>query len=237
MYKKDIKDIFSDIKLQRKNIFKDLYDNYFRMIYGIAFSVCKNEAMSYDVVQNVMLKLFTISDDRFPTSNELTWLYTLTKNEALQILRKEKVVLDIDEFGDMPSLNTEIDDFIDMDNFYSIISCLNDKQKKIVTLKILGDMTHKEISQLLNMKIGTVQWIYNTAIVKLRTKFTICGAFSLMLGLLSVRKLYMDYHPISSGDVGIQSVPTVSILAIVLSIGFVLSLFPLGYYLKKFLKK
>jgi hypothetical protein len=38
------------------------------------------------------------------------------------------------------------------------------------TLKLIGNLKYREIASLLNKPMGTVQWIYNNAIKKLRKK-------------------------------------------------------------------
>ena len=55
-----------------------------------------------------------------------------------------------------------------MDSYYSMIKGLNDEQRQVVTLKVLGGYTHKEISKMLGKPIGTIQWIYNTSVKKLK---------------------------------------------------------------------
>ncbi|MBR2442035.1 MAG: hypothetical protein IKB20_03115 [Clostridia bacterium] len=55
-----------------------------------------------------------------------------------------------------------------MDMYYSMIKGLKDEQQQVVTLKVLGGYTHKEISVMLGKPIGTIQWIYNTSVKKLR---------------------------------------------------------------------
>jgi len=204
----DLKKIFNTLKSKNQEGYLQLYEKYYRLIYGIAFSVLKNEELSKDTVQAVMLKLYTLPKDKFPVSNELSWLYTVTKNEALQFLRKEKHTESL-EGVELPLLKSEIDDYIDMQNFYAIIGELNDKQKKIVSLKILGDMTHRQIGELLDMKTGTVQWIYNTAIIKLRTKLAVSGMLSFILGVFFARNLYHDLNKptVEEGGFGIQNIP------------------------------
>ena len=226
---KDLKDIFDALKSKNQESFLYLYENYYRTIYGIAFTVVKNEELSKDTVQAVMLKLYTLPEDKFPTSSELSWLYTVTKNEALQLLRKEKYT-DTLEGVELPLPKSEIDDYIDMQSFYAIISELNDKQRKVVSLKLLGDMTHRQIGELLDMKTGTVQWIYNTAIIQLRTKLAVSGLFSLILGVLFGSYLYHDLNkpPVEDGGFGIESIPqtqtTIGFLTILLGILFMTSL-------------
>lgn len=210
MKNEDLKVTFESIKEKRKESFQELFDEHFRTIYGIAFTVSKNEEISHDAVQNVMLKLFTLPEDKFPTQNELSWLYTVTKNETLSLLRREKRVENIEEL-ELPATKTAIDDFVDMQSYYSIIKGLTKKQKEIVTLKVLGDMTHRQIAELLHMKAETVQWIYKTAIDKLRIKILASGAFSLIFASVFSWRLWnfmkMSHTPNDNIDVYIDSIP------------------------------
>ena len=227
---KELKDIFITLKSKNQEGFRLFYEKYYRMIYGIAFSVVKNEELSKDTVQAVMLKLFTLPIDKFPASNELSWLYTVTKNEALQLLRKEKQTESL-EGVELPLPKSEIDDYIDMQNFYAMIGELNDKQRKIVSLKILGDMTHRQIGELLDMKTGTVQWLYNTAIIQLRTKIAVTGILSLIIGVFFARNLYHDLNKptVEDGGIGIQSIPepqtTIGFLTILFGILFLIAMY------------
>jgi len=44
---------------------------------------------------------------------------------------------------------------------------LNQKERMIVLLKVVDEKTHQEIADMLQMKLGTVLWIYQKAIKKL----------------------------------------------------------------------
>ena len=61
-----------------------------------------------------------------------------------------------------------IHDIVDMDTYYSMIKGLDEKQRQIVTLKVMGGYTHKEIADMLGKPVGTIQWIYNTSIKRLK---------------------------------------------------------------------
>ena len=47
-------------------------------------------------------------------------------------------------------------------------SKLKEAEREVVHLKIMGDMTFQEISELLQIPMGTVTWRYREAIKKLR---------------------------------------------------------------------
>ena len=182
MDQKEVKNTLMLIKQHKSEGFDILYNKYFRFMFGIAYSVLNKESDCYDVIQNVMLRLYTMEERLFPNDHEAAWLHTVVKNEALMYLRREKQTVPLDEAQELPEQDLEIEDFVDMDVFDSMTASLDDKQKQIVSLKILGGMTHKEISKILSIPIGTVQWIYNTSIKKLRRVLGAIAVFILFFG-------------------------------------------------------
>lgn len=168
MDQREIKKTLELIKQRRSEGFDILYNKYFRFMFGVAYSVLNNESNCYDVIQNVMLRLYAMDEQLFPIDHEAAWLHTVVKNEALMYLRREKQTVPLDEVQELPAQDLEIENFVDMDSFISMTASLNNKQKQIVSMKVLGGMTHKEIAGVLSIPIGTVQWIYNMSIKKLR---------------------------------------------------------------------
>lgn len=146
-----------------------LYKYHYNKMYGIAFSIVKKEDFSQDIVHNVIYRLMLLETNKFPSSNELTWLYTVVKNEALMIFRQNKPTVSLEDMIAEPIVEDKaIRDLVDMDAYYSMVKGLNEKQREIVTLKVLGGYTHKEIAKMLGKPIGTIQWIYNSSIKLLK---------------------------------------------------------------------
>lgn len=111
-----------------------LYQYHYHKMYGVAFSIVKKESTSEDIVHNVVCKLLLLETDKFPASNELTWLYKFVKNEALMYLRKNKPVVSLDHIAVEPIVeDREIHDFVDMEAYYAMIKGLNEEQRQIVT--------------------------------------------------------------------------------------------------------
>ncbi len=167
-----------------------LYKYHYGKVYGIAFSFTKEEKDSEDVVHNVIYKLLKLEASKFPTSSENTWLYKVTKNEALLFLKfKEKYISE--DFLSFPiEEDKNIRNIVDMDTYYSMIKKLKEEQRLVVTLKVLGGYTHKEISEMLGKPIGTVQWIYNTSIKKLKLILTALGTSTFVFAFAFVRRLW-----------------------------------------------
>ena len=109
-----------------------LYQNYFRFMFSIAYSVLNSEEDSYDVVQSVMMRLYQLDPVLFPCGHELSWLRTVVKNEALMYLRREKATVPLEEAEGFPVLDQRIENFVDMDAFHRLTSQLNERQKRVV---------------------------------------------------------------------------------------------------------
>lgn len=100
------------------------------MIYGIAFSILKNKEDSEDVVQIVFSKLYVLDKEKLPKEKEATWLYSVTKNEALSILKKKYNNVSLENIYNLEDNNNEIDKLIDRDSYNKLINKLEKKSKK-----------------------------------------------------------------------------------------------------------
>ncbi len=175
---------------QRREDVALLYRHHYNKMYGVAFSIVKKEDVSQDIVHNVIYKILLLEAEKFPTFNELTWLYTVVKNETLMFLRKDKPKLSLDNMPFGPIVEDwDIRDFVDMEAFYSIIKGLNEERRQIVSLKVLGGYTHREIAKMLGKPIETVQWLYNTSLKKLRVTLSTLLFAILLSGVGSIERL------------------------------------------------
>ena len=163
-----INQLFEEFKSGNKEVLEEIYNKYHKTIYGIAFSILKNKDDSEDIVQSVFIKIHTLDNSKLPKENVASWLYTLTKNEALQFLRKQKNNIDLDSIYDLADNNNEIDKLINKETYNKLISKLEPKEKEIVSLKIISNLSFEEISQLLGEKTGTIKWRYYKSIYTLR---------------------------------------------------------------------
>lgn len=210
METQDIKEIVQLIREKDSQGFELLYRHYFRFLFSAAYSILNNEEDCYDVIQTVMMRLYTLDEKLFPSDHELSWFKTVVKNEALMKLRKEKATVPFEEGFELPVQDQRIEDFVDMDQFHTLTAALNEKQRNVVTMKIMGDMTHKEISKILSLPIGTVQWLYNTSIKELRRAMTGLAALVVFLGSGVVYQLLSVVRPGEApGEMGIESIPPV----------------------------
>ena len=165
--------------------FEELYRCYFHRVFAVALSILKNEEDGKDAAQTVMTKLLLLPMDAFPASGENTWLYVITKNEALGILRKKnrESSASPEFWADIPDPRSELDQLLDLEAYRKLVQPLDGISREIVTLKILGGFTHRELAESLHLPAGTVRWKYHAAVHSLRLLWGDLAAFFLFLAL------------------------------------------------------
>lgn len=165
---KELEKIFFDIKQNKIHGIEELYSKYKKMIYCIAFSILKNQEDSEDIMQMIFAKIYEMENSKLPTNNYASWIYSITKNETINFIKKKKNDVPLDKIYEISDDNNELNKVIDNIEFNRLISKLNDKEKEIITLKILSDFSFEEIGKMLKEPVGTVKWRYYKSIYCLR---------------------------------------------------------------------
>lgn len=95
----ELHELFCRLKENDKLAYEILYKNFSQLVYKISFSILKDKENAEDVMQNVFIKLANLSKEKLPSKYEASWLYSVTKNEAISYLRKNKVTVPIEEIN------------------------------------------------------------------------------------------------------------------------------------------
>ena len=185
---KELHKLFEELKTKNKNVYEKLYEKYGKLVYQIAFSVLKNKENAEDIMQNVFIKIANLTEDKLPSKYEASWLYSVTKNEAISYIRKNKENISIEEIS-QKSNEYEIEKMLENTDYEKMISSLEEKEQQIISLKVDIGLSFKEIANLLNMPIGTVQWKYYKSLHSLKL---LIGNLSLFIitAVLSVKTIF-----------------------------------------------
>lgn len=134
------------------------YEQYKVGLFRFALSILKNENMAEDVLQEVFLRLLSGRYAPEP-GKEQAYLYRAARNLCYDELRKKK------------RNNQELKLQSGMTENYAyieLIAPLEKKEQEIVTLKIAGGLTHREIGKVMGITEQAAKKRYQRAIEKLR---------------------------------------------------------------------
>lgn len=147
---------------------KDIYEAYLSYIYAAIYSVLQNRENTEDLTSEFFIKLWKIADKYKPGTGHKTWMSTIARNMAIDFLRKYKRETLTDEFFEGSTDESIENEVLGDMNVERALSMLNENERQIVTMRIVGDMTFQEISNVLGIPMGTVTWRYQNALKKLR---------------------------------------------------------------------
>jgi RNA polymerase sigma-70 factor, ECF subfamily len=162
------------LKEKNEAAFAYLYDHYAAALMGVIFRMLENRELSEDVLQEAFVKIwnnFSSYDSR--KGRLFTWMVNLTRNLAIDTLRskdykKQTKIRDDDEsvgYVSDSAMNSESFDAMGIQNYVKLLKA---DQKEIIDLAYFGGFTQEEISQKLNIPLGTVKTRMRTAIIELR---------------------------------------------------------------------
>ena len=80
--------------------------------------------------------------------------------------RNKKEIISDEIIESIPSPEESVND----EDIFKILDLLEPIEKEIVTLHVINDLKFKDIVPIVDKPLGTVLWIYNKAIKKLKEK-------------------------------------------------------------------
>lgn len=192
-----------DLELMRRfqggdvDAFTDLYEAHLRGLLNFFFRLCWDRSLAEDFAQEVLLRIYKSASKWEPNAKFTTYLYRIARNYWIDHCRllstqKENVSLNA-KFGaseDSASLMDRLPDDIrppehdlDRQELYGAImkalEQLPDEQRMVFVLSEIEELRYQEISEIMEVPLGTVKSRMHTAVAKLQ-------------------ELLGDYRPISA---------------------------------------
>lgn len=166
------------IRKKDKSALKEIYDEYLGFIYNTVYHVVGHKETAEDITSEFFIRLWEKADQYKPGSGHKGYLATIARNMTIDYLRKYQKESLIDQTEsesdnemstqEESSVSTLEEEVVETLSVEEALSRLKPLYRQIVTMKVLGDMTFKEISQVLGIPQGTVTWNYQDALKKLR---------------------------------------------------------------------
>ena len=130
-----------------------------------------------DVVQDTFLRLFQADVGRV-RENLKAWLYTVCRNRAFDVLRKDQrldlggdeVLLTFSDHRPDPSQSTDTSEMCD--RAWQLMERLSSNQREVIRLKFVDDCSYKDIARITGLSIGNVGFLMHVGLRKLRDLLT-----------------------------------------------------------------
>lgn len=170
-------EIMRRIRRQDQQALSELYTRYGGPVYSIAMRVLRNPSHSEEVTQDIFLRVWEKGEQWDPEKGKLSsWLLTMARHAAIDRLRKETRRPDISDapLEDMPEIVSRIAR-VDTPQWQNgqllreMLGELPDEQSQVIDMAFFSGFTHSQISEQLDLPLGTVKTRVRLGLQKLRS--------------------------------------------------------------------
>ncbi|MDG4720321.1 MULTISPECIES: sigma-70 family RNA polymerase sigma factor [Thalassospira] len=149
--------------------FERLYHATSAKLFGIVLRILKNRAQSEDALQDIYVRVWQNAGDFEPgRSSIITWMATIARNRAIDIVRRRKPETDMDdrEVEALVSSNNIFDEVALASDMRALDHCmggLEEDRRKMIRLAYLEGWSRAELADLFAQPVGTIKtWLHRS---------------------------------------------------------------------------
>lgn len=158
---------------------RHIYDAYLKLIYAVVYDTIGQREEAEDVTSEFFIKLIRVAGTYQKKTSHRAWLIRIARNMAIDLLRKrgheyllyetEDAPQDkLEEGGTAEAASTVEEHVILAEDMRQAMQTLSDREREVLDLKLAGELKFRDIAEALGQPLGTVTWLYNQGIKKLR---------------------------------------------------------------------
>lgn len=183
-------EMIEELKRGNESVFRELVDNHRQMVVNTCFGLLHNTDDAEDVAQEVFIEVFR-SVDKFRADAKIsTWLYRIAVNRSLNFIRdnrKRKWFQSFDEIVEskidaLSRLSADHSDTPEYDLeksqrallLHEAIDALPENQRIAFTLNKYEDLAYKEIAEVMELSVSSVESLIHRAKKNLQKKLVHC---------------------------------------------------------------
>lgn len=150
----------------KREAFEELVKRYQRQIFSLAFRMTRNYEDAGDLTQEVFMHLFRVLNKFDGKRKFFPWMYRIATNVCYNALKKkpkDSYPLDnvIDFTPRVPDRNSQPEDYSETREIQQVvhtaIADLPENYRVPIILKYLEDMSYKEIAEVMDLPITTIE--------------------------------------------------------------------------------
>ncbi|MCB9233928.1 MAG: sigma-70 family RNA polymerase sigma factor [Bacteroidia bacterium] len=135
------------------NILGELFARYSHLLLGVCLKYLKDEDLARDAVQDIFAELVE-KLEKYEVKKFKSWLYTLSRNHCLMVLRLQKPTLPLEFVAEAQEPGVKEDDGLGQADPETLLALqqallqLTPGQRKCIELRFFGDLSYQEIMQV-----------------------------------------------------------------------------------------
>ena len=157
----------------REHFIEQAMADYESPLIGYAATILHDTDRARDVVQDTFIRLCQQDIEKVRT-NLKSWLFTVCRNRALDVLRKNKHTQPLEEvrWKKVAGPGLQPDEQADFDErlarVMQLLNRLSDKQREVILLKFQQGLSYQEIQKVTGLTSGNIGFLIHTGLKRIR---------------------------------------------------------------------
>jgi len=164
----DLNKLIRNLKNGDEDAFGEIYSAVKDRVFYTVLSIIKDYQLAEDIMQDTFIKVRNNVKSFKEETNPTAWIVTIARNNALNEWKRRKKEMPVDLEEKEYLFNSYTIDNNDTPVLRIMMKILDETEREIVTLKTSG-FKHSEIAKITGKPLGTVLWIYNKSLKKLKS--------------------------------------------------------------------
>lgn len=169
-------DLLQRIARGDSQAFELLYDQVANSVFGIVRRVLRDPAQSEEVTQEVLIEVWRTSTRFDPARGSASsWILTMAHRRAIDRVRSAQASVDRDQrsaqrdhVADFDVVAEQVETRLEQEQVRRCLGTLTELQNESVRLAYYGGYTYREVSELLDVPLGTIKTRLRDGLIRLR---------------------------------------------------------------------
>jgi RNA polymerase sigma-70 factor (ECF subfamily) len=180
-------EILEKLQTGSETAFSELVENYKRQVINTCYGLVHNSEDAEDIAQDVFIEVFRSVQNFRGESKISTWLYRIAVNRSLNHIRDNKKRKWFQSFEDLVKeknvhLQHQVSEspVVELENLqranilHEAIGSLPENQKTAFTLNKYEDLSYREIAEIMDVSVASVESLIHRAKTGLQKKLYNC---------------------------------------------------------------
>jgi RNA polymerase sigma-70 factor (ECF subfamily) len=164
----DLDLLMKKISYGDEDAFGELYGLTKDKVFYTALSIVRDRGIAEDVMQETYIKVRRNVNGYKEKTNPLNWITSIARNTAINEYNRRKRESSVDPEESEYLFGTEDANIESSDTVKYMMKFLSMDERQIVTMHAVSGFKHSEIAEITDKPLGTVLWMYQKALKKLK---------------------------------------------------------------------
>lgn len=161
----EMKIIIKELKENNLENFDKFYELTKRQLFVAIMPILKNRENVEDIMQDTYMRFLQNIHKYKENTNVVAFIVTIGRNLAINQYNKAKREQNYDLSQYHKELSNKDTPLMDL-----VYETLEKEELEVFILHVIDELKHREIAKIMKKPLGTITWLYNKAIKKLKKK-------------------------------------------------------------------